>query len=431
MPRQDRNCLWILPYLDFAPGAGGSHLTAVNLLRHWGAQGTRFSLYTESSNGPVPADLRDAHLFLSRAEVQKALEDRSSLVFYYDFRSALHEVFRPTRYVVRYFALGKPFCYSTDRQRDGCWNQCNTFKSILHARRPQVLASQRRDLQYLAGAQSLNVCAGGLRDLMLKRFPQICDIPIEVLYEANTYNPTCNQRYDWTRHPDSAVSLLLVSKWRPHKGLLEILRRVVGHVHVTVVGDGPEMEIARDLYHSADVDFRGFVRNEDIYTQLPQRRYIYVHPARYYEGYGKTVSEALYAGIPVLIPLDSGAYSDLAGTPGVWGYDRRDFATLLPAIDEVRAHHIPSSAASAMFEASQRLATDVTARAWLSYIDRHLTPAAEVVSPSGRPEFARHPPRDEDHSGYPEAEGGREVVQTHRERTRPETSNQEEVSAAH
>jgi glycosyltransferase involved in cell wall biosynthesis len=129
--------------------------------------------------------------------------------------------------------------------------------------------------------------------------------------------------------------MLYVGRLVREKGIEDLLQALAGlssglSWRVRIVGDGPlralvETHAARD--HR--IEYVPWTREEQLLGEYASAG-IFVHPARWPEPFGRTVVEALHAGLPVVVP-EEGAAADIAGDAGVT-FANSDVASLTHAL---------------------------------------------------------------------------------------------------
>lgn len=137
------------------------------------------------------------------------------------------------------------------------------------------------------------------------------------------------------REPDARLQLLFVGTWTPRKGLLrlvEYLQNLSGlEFTLTIVGDTARDEahaqevrqaLARAPWLTARTRVCGVVSDAEL-AEIYARSDVLVLPSSY-EGYGMVLSEALFAGVSVVV-------ADVGATREVVGAHER--AVLLPSLD--------------------------------------------------------------------------------------------------
>jgi glycosyltransferase involved in cell wall biosynthesis len=120
--------------------------------------------------------------------------------------------------------------------------------------------------------------------------------------------------------PTEGILLLYVGTISKEKGV-DVLVRAVQYLpedfHLRVVGDGPMLDDVQTVANSLDlidqISFTGYVDYSDIPEEYA-RADIFVHPGVWPEPFGRTILEAMQAGLPVVC-TDIGGPSDIVRNP--------------------------------------------------------------------------------------------------------------------
>jgi alpha-maltose-1-phosphate synthase len=109
---------------------------------------------------------------------------------------------------------------------------------------------------------------------------------------------------------------------------------------LTVVGDGPEREnlisLAKELNVKASISFTGKIDYSDIYA-FYNGADLLVHPARFWEAFGRTIIEAMSLGLPVIVS-DVGAPPEIVGEKMLI-FKSEDYVDLSRKIKRLYANH--------------------------------------------------------------------------------------------
>lgn len=339
--------LIVTNHIDVSPSAGGAFLTLMSFLRGLISKKVVPKIYLRHVNeetrtflermGVSVLDLQEAQIFAGNQNV---------LTFIYGWGTDsgdIVESLKPAHYVIRSSGLGVPYCSSAGRQEEACWLSCNAFSYIRHAHRSingfRSAYKGRAGKKYWQNALQLLFPAWGVTEFYRKTVPEIPSNKWNVTYELVHYKKSDYSRFAWEKHRRAKAAILLISKWEPHKGLLDILPLLHRQYEVYVIGGGSEIPIAKKLYTDG-VHFLGSFDHNKLFDVLPSRRYVYLHAARFYEVWGRTNSEAMHAGIPTVVPDDSGVAHELRGQPCVYTYDRTHMKDLHLALET--AINLPS-----------------------------------------------------------------------------------------
>ncbi|ELZ12442.1 group 1 glycosyl transferase [Natrinema thermotolerans DSM 11552] len=150
------------------------------------------------------------------------------------------------------------------------------------------------------------------------------DADYEVI--PNMLDPSFSVPDDGSEETDR-VRLLYVGYLRDTKGvryLIDAMDRLPERVELTVVGDGPERdaltERAAGTAAADRIEFTGSVPYEEV-TRAYADADVFVHPGVWPEPFGRTILEAMQAGLPVVAtdiggPADTVPQSELLATPG-------------------------------------------------------------------------------------------------------------------
>ncbi|ELY67444.1 glycosyltransferase family 4 protein [Natrinema versiforme] len=119
------------------------------------------------------------------------------------------------------------------------------------------------------------------------------------------------------------VELLYVGYLRDSKGvryLVDAMEHLPERFELTVVGDGPKRPDLADRAAADRIDFTGSVPYEEV-TQAYTDADVFVHPGVWPEPFGRTILEAMQAGLPVVAtniggPAETVPQSELLATPG-------------------------------------------------------------------------------------------------------------------
>ena len=340
------NLLITTGYLDTSSSAGGDHLTLKSVLRYLATKGTRpkFFVARDLDNKTKPYLKELGYSPLDQASATSFAGLPSTKTFCYGWgndSAAMIESLKPSHFFVRHSALGAPLCSNGLKQANGCWNDCGPVAYILHMPR-----SVRGFLNGLQGALGINCWnrADGysfatkrIAELYERRFPSIANKSCFITKAVIEFNKETKNILGWETIPEAAEpAILLVSKWESHKGLLEALEMLTKLAFpIYVVGGGSEVSIAQSKYSNSKVNFLGSIPQQEIFSKLPKHRFLYLHPARWFEALGRTTIEAMYAGIPVLIPKDSGIVDELTPSDYRYTYNRKELGRIGPQIQGI------------------------------------------------------------------------------------------------
>lgn len=142
------------------------------------------------------------------------------------------------------------------------------------------------------------------------------------------YNGTdCEKFSNCNVKKNGVIQLIFVGRLIYEKGvdtLLNALKNVQARYHLTIVGDGPERNqlehLCNELGLKDSVEFMG--SRADV-PELLSNANVFIHPARWNEGFGITLIEAMAAGIPC-IAFSRGAISEII-TDGKDGFLIEDY----------------------------------------------------------------------------------------------------------
>lgn len=153
-----------------------------------------------------------------------------------------------------------------------------------------------------------------MKTLLLKNlspFKKIVTVPNMLSFK----NASTVRNMRTTHTPKDKINLIYIGRLGPEKGLVPFLENlskssVNSHFHLTVLGDGPEKERAKNLVLekklSDQVVFKGFVSNASDYLGSADALIL----PSFTEGLPMTLIEALSCGVPV-IANDVGAIKSL------------------------------------------------------------------------------------------------------------------------
>lgn len=255
------------------------------------------------------------------------------------------------------------FCTNQDRMDGHCHRDCSVAKRVQHA--PVSARSKMRSIPLRLYEQWRGFDYVNRIDRFLAVSPAIVQIYAEAGFDTsrNTIVPSSidynliRSRIDSIRSPVSGEpsanpgkerpwQILFVGRLVPAKGadvVLDALPQINDPVHLHIAGDGPQRGVLEDraveLGVADRVTFHGWVPNDQIWD-LYQHVQLFIHAGRWPEPSGRTVLEAMAAGVPVIV-------SDVGGAP--WqlnGYGRTftpgDSSNLADRIDTA-LHDYPGS----------------------------------------------------------------------------------------
>lgn len=132
--------------------------------------------------------------------------------------------------------------------------------------------------------------------------------------------------------------LLYVGRLVPEKGVdifFEALTRLPQDLSwsARIVGNGPMRSMVEGKVRAdARIRYDPWMNTEEL-TSAYARAGVFVHPARWPEPFGRTIVEAMHAGLPVVVP-EHGAAADITGDAGVT-FKNGDSAALARAITQL------------------------------------------------------------------------------------------------
>lgn len=218
------------------------------------------------------------------------------------------------------------FCPNVSRMNSTCFRTCSLMDRIRH--RDESLA--RKVL--LAPARA---AADLLRQAVMRRVDGIISLSdpaseIEshlglhgnyriIVPPARTNTASAPPATTGPRKTEPGpLRLLYVGRLTPEKGVDVLLRAVAGlkvPVSLDIVGAGPEMSaleaLANRMGIARDVTFHGWL-SQDKLPAFYNRASLFIHPGRWPEPAGRTVIDALAAGLPLIV-------SDVGGPPWIAG----------------------------------------------------------------------------------------------------------------
>lgn len=326
--------LFVLSLLDTSPTAGGSHLTFLGLMQGFVHHKAQPLVYIHLDPGNKSRKKLES-LGCKVLNFEKAFEfcqDPKNTAFFYSWGILSVDPWKelkPKSYIVRPSSVAIPFCSNVLKQESGCWNTCNEFKYAVHA--PKRLATFKNffpgyELRRIQkNASEILFPSIGMANLYRQRFSELreADSPkLKRIRECIELMPEVRGSFGWEKMQGEKPAVLLVSKWEPHKGLLDVLDCVSAKYETVVVGDGSDVARAKKLLTNRNIIWLGYINQLEIFQRIPRRRYVYIHAAKWYECLGKTNMEAMYAGIPLVICKDSGTDAEFPSSPYILRYDR-------------------------------------------------------------------------------------------------------------
>jgi glycosyltransferase involved in cell wall biosynthesis len=166
-----------------------------------------------------------------------------------------------------------------------------------------TLATYRRLYSFLArksmtGIDSLTALSTDVKQIYSKALPgdRIGVVP-------NMYDPDFQEFHDVETDQNE---LLFVGSLRKHKGVKELIEQIPDipkRFHLTIVGDGPELqnldEAVSCLGLEERVSFEGYVDHCELQSYY-EKAGIFIHPGLWPEPFGRTVLEAMQMETPVI-----------------------------------------------------------------------------------------------------------------------------------
>lgn len=310
----------IVPKLNLSTG-GGSHYSLFYVCQGLKELGTKISIYSLNqidqysleALSVLGIDVAGVNIF--GKSYRPIYDTNDDIILVYGPMSIAYKIKQnlPHRPVIAYFNQLGSFCTDVSKQKNNCWNSCSHIDRIRHCtslfrKIKYVLFGFRKFTEFKWGFQSLDAC--------------IFDSP--PLYECyqNIYKlsqdkcfviPECinfeeiNQCSSKEKKNDGIINILFVSSLAHYKGidlLFSALRSLSLDWRVWIFGDGPDrpkVEAFKNKFPNR-VCFQGHVENKVLLKELNKRKYIYVHPCRWFEAFGRSIVEAMANKIPVIVP---------------------------------------------------------------------------------------------------------------------------------
>lgn len=124
---------------------------------------------------------------------------------------------------------------------------------------------------------------------------------------------------------DSQISLCIVSRLIPSKGILQFLESHVtfflhSNVLLNIYGDGPLFPVIQTFIRDNDLSRKIFLHGHlDCIQDHLQKNHLFLFPSQH-EGFGKAPLEALFSGMPVICNLSVNTLSEISSdlVPDCW-----------------------------------------------------------------------------------------------------------------
>lgn len=140
------------------------------------------------------------------------------------------------------------------------------------------------------------------------------------------FNIICPSRFEYTKGVDIAIKAV---KELEKQGIKDVVLHLAGN-------DGSEKEnlirLVRELQLAGRVVFHGHLSLDELLARYAQSQ-LFIHPARWFETFGRTVVEAMAFGLPVIVS-NKGALGWVAADAGIV-FESGDPADLASKIHDV------------------------------------------------------------------------------------------------
>ena len=215
------------------------------------------------------------------------------------------------------------FCFNISEMDGECHRTCNMWKRFAHYGGSTVKSAALLPLMKYADCRLAqfrhvdHLCAISPAVKQMYREVGVTDPPATVT--PNIFDSEFEQSSETTDFGPESLHVLFTGRLIPGKGLdvlLDAATRVSESVQFHIVGDGSEFDNVSDRADDlTNVTCHGYVDHRELPAYYAGAD-IFIHPAVFPEPFGRTVLEALSAGLPVIVS-DIGAPPWIAGDAGL------------------------------------------------------------------------------------------------------------------
>ena len=226
--------------------------------------------------------------------------------------AGLYKMFRGKRPVIATLNNYAGFCPVVT----GRCSACNKFKSRMRCLYEEASALEKPLVPPFAAIYPALTALAKRVDRYIALSSNVVELytkynfdPSKITVIPNFIN-TEGKKCDRMRHINGRFNILYVGAISEYKGV-DVLIRAFGMIqtenvnaHLTLVGNGKMISYCKSLVKKLEIDdkvtFRGYIENDklqEIYADAD----VFVHPARLYEPFGRSIIEALSYGVPCIV----------------------------------------------------------------------------------------------------------------------------------
>ena len=237
------------------------------------------------------------------------------------------------------------FCTNYSLINENCYKYCDLKKRILHSNYSYLLkilmVPFRIYQQY--GIININYMDGFTADSeFIKHVYEEREIkkPIEVIYEFINFKLLNGSGSFHNSEHKNQFKIIYVGRLEKNKGIdtllyaiAELKRKHKNNIKLKVIGKGNEEECLKNLCKILKLDnvtFYGYVPFHKLY-KIYRTANLFIHPGRWPEPFGRTIVEAMYFGLPIIVS-DTGA-PPLYSKKAALTFKRDDYRDLAKKIE--------------------------------------------------------------------------------------------------
>lgn len=249
----------------------------------------------------------------------------------------------------------------------------------IHSAAEDIFMSWIKRIQFKLIVKRANGCIA-ISNYVKHTLSEYCDErKIKVIYngiDCNKFVPKLAEG------KNSVFQLIYVGRLIHEKGLdilLEALCSIDINYHLTIVGDGPE----REKLEKFCIDNRmhekvNFLGNRKDISNLLQSADLFVHPARWNEGFGITIVEAMASAVPSIV-FDRGALGEIIDDD-VNGFIVDNFSVAGMADKIVQVYNLWNNS----YESFERISLNAVEKAKAFDINRYINELCEYLNSEGK-----------------------------------------------
>lgn len=238
------------------------------------------------------------------------------------------------------------FCTNYSLINENCYKYCNLKKRILHSNYSyllKILTIPFRIYQQY-GIININYMDGFTADSEFIKYVHKgigVKRPIEVIYEFINFELLKGNAFICKQNSKDKFKIIYVGRLEKNKGVDILLYAIANvkkeykkNIEVGIIGKGTEEEYLKNLCKTLNLNnnviFYGYIPFHKLY-KLYSMADLFIHPGRWPEPFGRTIVEAMYFGLPIIVS-DVGA-PPLYSNQAVLTFKRNDYKDLAKKIE--------------------------------------------------------------------------------------------------